>query len=454
LQINENWGGTNPEKFTIRGTYPSITLRSTNADNNWLIHNDTTLSFYSAAGVDSDSWGLRMRLDSDGVLKLNGHIVLNAGNYASYSPTLTGYGASGTWGIDISGASNRTYRAIIEDTRSGQRTPNDYEDYRTSWEFTNQIASGWRTAMTMQGWHDGYAAWQIIGPADTSANETWYLRSGVNTTWNPLRTIIHSGNIGAQSVTYADNAGLLNALSSYVWNNASAASDYHNGISASFVSSAQGFPSYGSVMTVRTYSGAMGTLQLYTPYSPTYGGYRLGYRSSNYDTGTWDGWKYLLNSVNDPYAYNMNQNVRTDSQPTFADVYTSGWFRNSNNNQGLYSQANNVHFYSSTDGYWNMGAGGRGNGGLVFRQDHQTTIKGYVYWDGDGFGLLNNQGGWSVRAFYGTGYGGELRGTWYTGDLFVGTGGSSTITMKDSDEGNREIHCNSNRIGFLNQYLT
>ena len=34
-----------------------------------------------------------------------GNIVLNAGNYNSYSPTLTGGGALGTWGISISGSS-------------------------------------------------------------------------------------------------------------------------------------------------------------------------------------------------------------------------------------------------------------------------------------------------------------------------------------------------------------
>ena len=34
--------------------------------------------------------------------------------------------------------------------------------------------------------------------------------------------------------------------------------------------------------------------------------------------------------------------------------------------------------------------------------------------------------------------------------LTVGTGGSSAITMQDTDEGARTIHCNSHRIGFLN----
>jgi hypothetical protein len=98
---------------------------------------------------------------------------------------------------------NSSYRGIIEDTRGGQRSPNDYDDYRVSWEFTNQIVSGWHSVMTLQGWHNGYAAWQIIGPSD-SAHENWYLRSGNNTSWNSLRSIIHSGNIASQTVSNSD----------------------------------------------------------------------------------------------------------------------------------------------------------------------------------------------------------------------------------------------------------
>jgi hypothetical protein len=75
LQINASWGGTNPERFTIRGSYPSITLRSTNHDMNWLIHNDSNISFYSASGVDSDSWGRRMYIDTSGNVNASGDIT-------------------------------------------------------------------------------------------------------------------------------------------------------------------------------------------------------------------------------------------------------------------------------------------------------------------------------------------------------------------------------------------
>lgn len=145
-------------------------------------------------------------------LQQSGNQVLHAGNYNSYSPTLTGSGASGSWGISItgsaayaatSGSASTATRSTIEDTRASQRTPNDYEDYRASYEFTNQLTGlgDWHSVMTMQGWHNNYAAWQIIGPSGTSAHENFYLRSGIDTTWNPARAILHSGNYTSYSPT-------------------------------------------------------------------------------------------------------------------------------------------------------------------------------------------------------------------------------------------------------------
>jgi hypothetical protein len=142
-----------------------------------------------------------------GALRQGGNQVLHAGNYTSYSPSLGGSGASGTWSINVTGsagsASNAgyaTYNQIL-DTRAAQYTPNNYQDYRATYEFTDRFTGlgDWHTAMTLQGWHDGYTAWQIIGPASTSAHENWYLRSGVNTSWNSLRSILHSGNYTSYS---------------------------------------------------------------------------------------------------------------------------------------------------------------------------------------------------------------------------------------------------------------
>jgi hypothetical protein len=217
---------TGPTYISTGGNYPlqlistqryMLQIRnsnnSVNAGYGWWLGTDTNFDFI----MHADGLGDRLTLGrSNNVMTLGGNTVLHAGNYTSYSPSLGGSGASGTWSINVTGSSStssQTYRGIIEDTRAGLRSPNAYDDYRTHWEFTTQIVGGdWHTAMTMQGWHDGYAAWQIIGPASTSAHENFYLRSGINTSWNSVRTILHNGNIGsyALSISGGTTTGVVN----------------------------------------------------------------------------------------------------------------------------------------------------------------------------------------------------------------------------------------------------
>jgi hypothetical protein len=70
---------------------------------------------YAWFGKDSNSTGIRIdgsanvhmtaALNVVGAITQNSNQVLHAGNYNSYSPTLTGTGASGSWGISITGSS-------------------------------------------------------------------------------------------------------------------------------------------------------------------------------------------------------------------------------------------------------------------------------------------------------------------------------------------------------------
>lgn len=68
LRIDRNWGNGDygAEQFTIRGTYPSIALRSTHHNSKWLIHNDDTLSFYYGGPVDDNSWARKFFIPTDG----------------------------------------------------------------------------------------------------------------------------------------------------------------------------------------------------------------------------------------------------------------------------------------------------------------------------------------------------------------------------------------------------
>lgn len=139
-------------------------------------------------------------------------------------------------------------------------------------------------------------------------------------------------------------------------------------------------------------------------------------------------------------ASNSNLNDATANQ-----FYANGWFRNYGA-QGIYNQSYGTHFYSSTGAAWNI-TGSGGNIELRFRSNHESTIRGYVYADtSNNIGFLNNGGGWALRTDS------SNNAFVYGSNLTIGEGGANAtnIVMGDGDEGARTIHCNSNRIGFLN----
>jgi hypothetical protein len=102
----------------------------------------------------------------------------------------------------------------------------------------------------------------------------------------------------------AASAPLLSALNNYVWSQSTLPTSYSSGIQCAFVGPAAGegaWQNYGSVMTMRTYSGGGGSLQLYTPYGPGNGGTGLQVRFGNYSVSSgnsWTSWKTLLASDN------------------------------------------------------------------------------------------------------------------------------------------------------------
>ena len=80
LNVTGNWATrTNPEAFSIRGTYPSLCFRATNGSGQyWLIHNDagSSLNWYSSgSGTDGGSWNRGMWIDTSGNLTCSGNIT-------------------------------------------------------------------------------------------------------------------------------------------------------------------------------------------------------------------------------------------------------------------------------------------------------------------------------------------------------------------------------------------
>lgn len=134
---------------------------------------------------------------------------------------------------------------------------------------------------------------------------------------------------------------------------------------------------------------------------------------------------------------------------TANQFYALGWFRNTTANTGLYNEVNGNHIYSRQGKRWGItGNDAAGSVWLDFYGNHEATYRGSVHADtSNNIGFLANDGGWGIRTV-------ANKNVYVHGNtLYVNADNqsSSNIIMQDSDHGDRQIHCNSNRIGFLNQ---
>ena len=167
---------------------------------------------------------------------------------------------------------------------------------------------------------------QLAIPYTTSSaiNSGLWLRGRYNGSWTGWKNILYSdlsnvsGSLpitnhaagdysskitsGTYNINVTGNAGsapLLSAVPYYNWLGATLPVAYNLGIQSSFVRASDGFPDYGSVMTMNTIANGGAALQLYTPYSPTYGGNALQVRFGNHDAAdVWTAWKTILASDN------------------------------------------------------------------------------------------------------------------------------------------------------------
>jgi hypothetical protein len=123
----------------------------------------------------------------------------------------------------------------------------------------------------------------------------------------------------------------------------------------------------------------------------------------------------------------------------------TGWAYHTNNGTGLHWPNNGWHLMPADSSDFRIYSGSATASALRF--ETQGTTRAYVYAENDNsIGFLNNNRGWALRAYS------DNNVVTYGHYLTVGSGKAwSSILMHDSDDGTREIHCNSSRIGFLTQ---
>lgn len=109
-----------------------------NNDGNWYIGytalDATDDLVFGANNAGSQIDGI-LRMTKAGVVTNNGNQILHAGNYNSYAPTLTGGGASGTWGINITGTAASETLATVTGRGASTSTAVTFNGGATSTQY-------------------------------------------------------------------------------------------------------------------------------------------------------------------------------------------------------------------------------------------------------------------------------------------------------------------------------
>nr|DAY59015.1 MAG TPA: Head fiber protein [Caudoviricetes sp.] len=200
------------------------------------LYTDSNASPRAYIGWTSTPWVVSTNLTvSETSLTYKGNAILHAANYNTYAPTKTGGGASGSWGISITGnAANATTSSMltVKDVRGESRLPSYFEEKRvTAWfNNTGNPASNWFSGIHVKGWTDTYMSWELATYSDVTSttNSSLYYRNGLGSTWHAWRTIVDSHNytsyvlkigtatVGGTAKPIYLNAGTPTALSSTV----------------------------------------------------------------------------------------------------------------------------------------------------------------------------------------------------------------------------------------------
>jgi uncharacterized protein YfkK (UPF0435 family) len=350
----------------------------------------TTLNMNSSDGrqqltIERGGGGMKFRGSTSGsgdVSWSGWRDVLHSSNYTSYSPTLTGGGASGTWAINITGGAGSVSGLTLNNFNSPINPDNVTQNqlgYNTSVNLFGQTDGGLYSSAYSSNWIH-----QIYG--DFRSGQI-AIRGKQNGTWQSWRTVLDSGNFSSYALPLS--GGELSG-------------PLYVGATGSGVYTAHWKDGGGSYQEAVGNSTATRKLRL-----QSFNG------SSSYAQWFMDGGNMQIYGT---VAGNTNLLIDTsaiylrwsgaDKFWTGSDgVRVQGWQYFQNGSQGIHYPGANAHFYNSGGQYWHMnGTEGSSFGGLILYSGYNSASggsgsrKGYLYWDSNGFGLLDGgTGSWAIN---------------------------------------------------------
>lgn len=262
--------------------------------------------------------------------------LLHSSNYTSYTVTKTGSGASGTWGINISGNAATSTRPYVYNASSGSTyymsfasTGGDYAYlYRHSSVYFSYADSAWTELFIGDSSHDGWIALRNKsgGYDQITTNATSGVYHYFPATEGTLTVLGSSGN--SNHPCYVTSSGVIHATSNAMF--AAYAPGAHN---ANSLVNAGFTPIHGGSNVIGSSYGMVLTLpyrQSYGNSSPDYAAQILlpcgdngtapdgmFYRTS---TSSWRGWKSVVHS-NCPTYYGSASTMNNSTGANLGDVF-------------------------------------------------------------------------------------------------------------------------------------
>ena len=325
-------------------------------------------------GVNYDSTSVPTNgLNVEGPIQQAGNQVLHAGNFNSYAPTLTGGGASGTWGISITGNAN---------------TATNLSNSWTNWNSVGGIGS----VVGMLAWknygnnHVIFDASQSTSPSGSGVNSsnpdvTWSASYPTLMGWNGSSTY----GVRVDSARYSDFVGGFSAATFY--RNIGFGSGYPSWNLNTVDPDRSGF-TYGNGGPYTgpfIHIGASGYgLQFNAPYGGD--GYGLAFRTRNGDTGSWNSWQYPVvyginvnggGAVYSTIYYDQNDTgYYIDPNTTATSINVRGEIRNPsiwiNDGDNFNNYNENIRLFNAPNGVSVIAFGASGTGGVP-----QSSILGF-----------------------------------------------------------------------------
>lgn len=303
---------------------------------------------------------------------------VNIGNFA---PSLTGAGASGTWGISVTG--NAATATKLQTARTLSMTGDG------SWSVSFDGSGNATAAMTLA--NSGVTAGTYgnsttipVFSVDAKGRVTGVTNTAIAPAWSNIsgKPTTIAGFLGTDSVDVANITSRVN-------------SGFYQ---YSAATQALGWPTnsngwYHLMSSTHSNTANYYAMQL----AADFYNQKLYYRSTN-GSGT-TAWNEVLHSGNAPYALAMNQYLRTSDGPTFDTVYTGNWFR-SNGNSGWYNQSYGGGIWMQ-DSSWIRTYGSKG----FYVQGGSLLVDGVVYASSAiqaRGGVSNDSGNLSLSAAGGT----------------------------------------------------